>query len=122
LAIAISLFTHLDFDDALQVLLGIHSLLKDSGRVFVTVFLLDDYAAQAMQSGRTGFSFKHRTKSGKLYAEKPEEETYAVAYTEEMLADILDRAGFALEKLIRGYWSTGEPGDTFQDGVLLRKA
>ena len=122
LAFAISLFTHLDFDDALKVLLDIHPLVKDSGRVFVTIFLLDDCAAEAVQNHRSEFSFKYKTKSEKLFAEKAEEETYAVAYTEEVLAKLLDRAGFALEKVIRGYWSTSEPGETYQDGILLRKA
>jgi len=121
LAIAISLFTHVDFDEAAEILGSIHSLVKDGGRALITVFLLDDAAAASIANGQTGLSFNHTTTSGKLLAARQEEPTYAVAYGRKELADLLNVSGFMVEKIVRGYWSTGCPGETFQDALILRK-
>jgi SAM-dependent methyltransferase len=122
LAISVSLFTHLDYAPALKMLTSIHHALKNDGRAFVTVFVLDAAAADGIASSRTAFSFKNRTPSGKLYAEKSDDPTFAVAYDGGLLGELIDSAGFQLERHVRGYWSVGGPGETFQDALILRKA
>jgi SAM-dependent methyltransferase len=122
LAISVSLFTHLDYAPALEMLTSIHHLLKNDGRVFMTVFVLDAAAINAIEDRRAVFSFKQRTPTGKLNAEKSDDPTFAVAYDGGVLDDLIGSAGFQLERHVRGYWSSGGPGETFQDALILRKA
>jgi SAM-dependent methyltransferase len=122
LAISISLFTHLDFPSALEMLASIHQVLKSDGRVFLTVFVQDAGALEGIDAGRTAFSFKHRTPSGKLFAESSEDPTLAVAYDDELLNELIGSTGFQLDRRVRGYWSIGGTGETFQDVLVLRPA
>jgi SAM-dependent methyltransferase len=121
LAIAVSLFTHLDYPAALEMLTSIHHLLKNDGRVFMTVFILDANALESVEAGRAPFNFKHKTPSGKLFAEQSDDPTYAVAYDDESLNELISSAGFQLERRVRGHWSFGGPGETFQDALILRR-
>lgn len=121
LAISISLFTHLDYAQALDILTAISHTLAKGGQAFVTVFVVDAEAGAGIGSNRTGFSFRHRTPSGKLRAEKLEEPTYAVGYEVEQIGELARSAGLELERWVRGYWSHGGPGETFQDALVLRK-
>jgi SAM-dependent methyltransferase len=121
LAISVSLFTHLDYAPAVEILTAISRMLKGDGQVFVTVFVLDAEAQEGIKTGRTGFGFKHRTLSGKLHAEKVEDPTYAVAYDLKLLEELAQAAGLKLERWVRGYWSQGVAGESFQDALILRK-
>jgi SAM-dependent methyltransferase len=122
LAISVSLFTHLDYAFALEMLTSIHQVLKNDGRVFVTVFVLDATALDGIEGGRAPFSFKHRTPSGRLYAERSDDPTFAVAYNNNLLDELIRSAGFQLGQRVRGYWSSGGPAETFQDALILTKA
>jgi hypothetical protein len=121
-AISISLFTHLDYAPALEILNAIRWMLGPRGQAFVTVFVLDDKARQGIHGSRSCFGFTHRTPSGKLHSEKLEDPTYAVAYEIGQLEELVQSAGLTLDRWIRGYWSSGSTGETFQDALLLRKA
>jgi SAM-dependent methyltransferase len=122
LAISISLFTHLDYAPALENLGAIARLLETpGGEAFITVFVLDPEAREGIGGGRTGFRFAHRTPSGELFAEKIQDPTYAVGYSVEKLDELVRSAGLYRERWIRGYWSQGKPGETFQDVLVLRK-
>jgi hypothetical protein len=103
------------------MLTSIHHALKNDGRVFMTVFVLDAAAMDGIQGGQTAFSFKNRTPSGKLYAERSDDPTFAVAYDDGLLDELIGSAGFKLERRVRGYWSTGGVGETFQDVLILRR-
>jgi SAM-dependent methyltransferase len=122
LAISISLFTHLDLPAATDILAAIARMLRSGGRAFVTVFVLDSIAQQGIESGRTGFSFKHRTPSGQLHAEKLEDPTHAVAYEMGQIEALIHSVGLQLERWVPGYWSHGNSGETFQDVLILRYA
>jgi SAM-dependent methyltransferase len=122
LAISVSLFTHLDFAPALAMLASIHQVLKNDGRVFMTVFVLDAGAVDGIQSGQAAFSFKHRTPGGKLSADRSDDPTFAVAYDDGLLNELIGSAGFRLERRVQGYWSIGGTGETFQDALILRKS
>lgn len=121
LAISVSLFTHLDFAPALAMLTSIRNGLKNDGRVFMTVFVLDASARDGVAAGQTAFSFKQRTPSGKLFAERSDDPTFAVAYDDGLLDELIRSAGFQLERHVRGYWSIGGTGETFQDALILRR-
>lgn len=121
LAISVSLFTHLDFAPALAMLTSIRNGLKNDGRVFMTAFVLDATAREGIDARRTAFSFNHRTPSGKLFAEKNDDPTFAVAYDGLLLDELIGSGGFQLEHRVRGYWSSGGTGETFQDVLVLRK-
>jgi SAM-dependent methyltransferase len=121
LAISISLFTHLDYAPALEVLNAITWMLGPKGQAFITAFVLDGEARDGIQGSRSCFGFSHRTPSGKLHSEKLEDPTYAVAYEIGQLEELVQSAGLTLERWVRGYWSTSNPGETFQDALLLRK-
>ena len=122
LAISVSLFTHLDYAPALAMLASISRILKNDGRVFMTVFVLNAAARGGIEGGRSVFSFKQRTPSGKLAAEKSDDPTFAVAYDNGLLDELIGSTGFQLERHVRGYWSSGGPAETFQDALILRKA
>ena len=122
LAISVSLFTHLDFAPALAMLTSIRDALKNDGRLFMTIFVLDASARDGVEAGRTAFSFKHRTPSGKLFAEKNDDPTFAVAYDGALLDELISSAGFQLERRVAGYWSIGGTGETFQDVLVLKKS
>lgn len=122
LAISISLFTHLDLPAATDILATIARMLKNGGRAFITFFVLDSGAREGIENGRTGFSFKHRTSSGELHAEKLEDPTHAVAYEMGQIEALVHSVGLQLERWVPGYWSHGNTGETFQDALILRYA
>jgi SAM-dependent methyltransferase len=122
LAISVSLFTHLDYPAALEMLTSIHQVLKNDGRVFMTVFVLDAIARDSIEAGRTPFSFKQRTPGGKLFAERSDDPTFAVAYNDALLDELVSSAGFQIDRRVRGYWSIGGIGETFQDVLVLKKS
>jgi SAM-dependent methyltransferase len=121
LAISISLFTHLDYAAAVFLLKNISRMLASGGRAFVTIFVVDAEARRHIESGTTGFRFAHRTPSSELSAEKIEDPTFAVGYDVEKMDELVGSAGLHRERWIRGYWSQGNSGETFQDALLLRK-
>lgn len=122
LTISVSLFTHLDYAPALAMLTSIYRVLKDDGRVFMTVFVLDAAARGGIAGGGSVFSFKQRTPTGKLAVEKSDDPTFAVAYDGGTLDELIASTGFQLERRVQGYWSSGVPAETFQDALILRKA
>ena len=121
LAISISLFTHLDYPAAVDVLRAIAQMLAPEGQAFITFFVVDAEARQNIESGRTGFSFRRTTPSGKLSAEKSDDPTYAVGYSIEQVDELARSIGLRRERWIRGYWSQGNAGESFQDALILTK-
>lgn len=121
LALSISLFTHLDYEPAREILTAIHRLLTRGGHAFITLFVLDADAWAGIEGNRTGFRFRHKTPSGKLYADKWQDPTHSVGYGPEQLDELVDSAGLRIYQWIRGYWWQGHSGETFQDALILRK-
>jgi SAM-dependent methyltransferase len=121
LAISISLFTHFDYAAAVGMLKNVSRMLGSGGQAFITIFVVDGEARRNIESGVTGFRFAHRTPSGKLAAEKLEDPTFAVGYEVEKMGELVDSAGLRCERWIRGYWSQGNSGETFQDALILRR-
>jgi SAM-dependent methyltransferase len=121
LALAISLFSHLNYAPAVEILRAIERMLATGGQAFITMFVVDAEARLNIENGSTGIRFAHRTPSGELFAEKLEDPTFAVGYEMEKMDDLVRCAGLRRERWIRGYWSQGNSGETFQDALVLRK-
>ena len=121
LAISISLFTHLDYEPAFEILAAINRMLVRGGHAFITFFVLDPDAWAGIEANRTGFRFRHRTPSGKLYSDKWLDPTHSVGYGPDQLDELAGSAGLQIHQWIRGYWSQGHEGETFQDALILRK-
>ncbi|MFL6519793.1 MAG: class I SAM-dependent methyltransferase [Chthoniobacterales bacterium] len=121
LAMSVSLFTHLDYASAVQILSAIGGMLTKGGQAFVTVFVLDSEVKARIRAGQTVFQFPHRTPSGELFAEKIEDPTYAVGYSIEKLEGLVRSADLQREHWMRGYWSQSSPREIFQDALVLRK-
>jgi SAM-dependent methyltransferase len=84
--IAVSLFTHLDVDDAKTALRAIARGLKQDGKLFMTCFIIDEVTQTAIADPRihTPFSFQHRLDSG-AFTERQTAPTFAVAFTHAQL-------------------------------------
>jgi SAM-dependent methyltransferase len=122
LAIAISLFTHLDFDEAKAILVEIERALKSEGKGFLTFFILDDDVRKSISEGHSHFSFEHPSASRKAFIFKPDMPTHAVGYNKEVLQELLKASGLLMEKHIPGWWCGIAPRPSYQDVIIVRKA
>jgi SAM-dependent methyltransferase len=120
--LSVSLFTHLDFPAASEMLASAARLLKPGGSGFVTFFVVNEETAERMKLGQTGFSFRHTSPSGRVHTEQKDEPTAAVAYDQTTLEELIGSAGLHIANQLPGYWSSGVPGVTFQDAVIVGKS
>lgn len=121
-AIAISLFTHLDFPEASSLASEISASLKPDGRFFMTCFIWDDEAQKAAKSRpeiHSAFTFEHKSPSGVLAIEKLNIPTYAVAYPPEHLSALAESCGLNVNRLRRGAWVGYARQAIFQDEAVL---
>lgn len=120
LAIATSLFTHLDFPEAHNALNNIARALKGNGALFMTCFILDDIsrAAIADPSKRSFFDFRHQTRSG-ASIQNPDDPTAAVAMTYGQLEEMLAKHDMAVRSINFGGWSGASNRPPFQDELVV---
>jgi len=121
-----SVFTHLLRADILHYLREFRRLLKPSGRVYATLFIINEAvlaAARATNLTVWNLTFEHVIEAGcrvndRLYP------TGAVAYTAEALDQMLREAGLSLTRpLLHGAWSGYYPdADDGQDVAILELA
>jgi len=121
LALGISLFTHLDAPDAVAVLREVAAATRPDGKFYATFFVLDEVAREHIQP-TSRFQFKHASPSYRAFVERPEDTSFAVAYTAEQLDAILRETGWAVETHLPGAWSGRQGCRTYQDTLLLKKA
>ncbi|MFL6528069.1 MAG: class I SAM-dependent methyltransferase [Chthoniobacterales bacterium] len=121
MALSVSLFTHLDYPAAADLLSRLHRIMEPGGEAFITVFLVDEHARRTIKQGTTAFSFGHLSPSGKLLVDRPDEPTFAAAYEVPVLYELLKQTGFSLERIARGYWADRSTGHTYQDVAIISK-
>lgn len=118
LAIAASLFTHLLYDDAAHYLCEIARTLAQGGRLYGTLFIIDEHSRALISNGGTYPAFVASTKHGMLA--DPDTCEAGVAIERTALFAALHDAGLDVEVLERGSWRR-EAGPEHQDVVVARK-
>jgi SAM-dependent methyltransferase len=121
-----SVFTHLLRADILHYLGEFRRLLKPSGRVYATLFIIDDEilaSARATNLTAWDLAFEHDFGEG-CRINDPLHPTGAVAYTAEALDQMIQEADLRLaQPLLRGAWSGYyADADDGQDVAILALA
>jgi len=121
LAMAFSLFTHLQADAAERYFQELARVLAPGGRLLATFFVLDDEARARIAAGRTDRRFAHPLSRGAADDAKVPES--AIAFECDWLLATIERAGFGLARPIqRGTWCGESGGTTYQDLLLATRA
>lgn len=120
-----SVFTHLLPKDILHYLKEFRRLLKPSGRVYTTLFIInDDILASARKTNLTqwNLTFEHEVEEG-CRINNLEMPTGAVAYTLDSFEQMISESGLRLIQLVGGSWSGYYPEpDGGQDATILALA
>jgi len=119
IAIATSVFTHLQPDDAAAYLAEAGRVLRPGGTLFATWFLLDDRTRALIAAGESHYSFAHA--AGPAAAEDPQSFEAAVAYDLDWVRECHQAGGLAAGEPHHGYWSGAEPHLTWQDVLVARR-
>lgn len=120
-----SVFTHMFPADIAQYLDDFHRVLRRNGRVFTSMFFVDDaLRARLLKTGSAAgrvLTFQHEIEPG-FFHNDPAVVPGATAYTRERFTRDVSRAGFEIETLHNGNWS-GKRKATVngQDIVVLKK-
>lgn len=120
-----SVFTHMLSNGVVHYLAEFARILRKGGLVYATVFLVNDEILDvARRTNLTPWNlrFEHMASDG-VFINDPKHPTGAVAYREDVLRTLIDRAGLKLVGPIRlGAWS-GAHSLAFdaQDVVVLRR-
>jgi len=115
-----SVFTHMVPDDVECYLREISRLLNDKGRVFITLFLLNETQHALAKQGRNQIVFLFARGDYRIIdVEMPES---AVSYEEAYIRDLFDRHDLSInEPIIYGKWSGRHDGRSLQDIVVASK-
>jgi SAM-dependent methyltransferase len=117
-----SVFTHMFESDIIHYLREFRRLLRPSGRVFASFFLLDDESVQMAAKAGGDLTFKHLHGDG-CYINDVEYPEGAVGFTEVALGRMLSAGGFELDQPIhRGFWCGRQGVEDGQDIAVLRPA
>lgn len=120
LVIATSVFPHLLEEEAARYLAESGRVLAPRGRLFATIFVLDDDSRARIASGEATFPFLDAHEHVAVVSEDLPEES--VAYGEAWLADRFSETGLELETLRAGTWRGRDEGLDLLDIVVARRA
>ena len=119
-AFATSVFTHLKSDDAYHYLTEIYRCLKESGRAFLTFFILDTFNKQQVNDRNALLDFS--TKLENCYTIDKRTPERAIAYSDDVLKNLISDAGlFIREPIFWGSWSGRKSMLNTQDIVIVTK-
>jgi SAM-dependent methyltransferase len=120
LAIAFSLFTHLDASTAARMLDTLWHRLRDGGTAVLTFFVLNSYSRTGIAQGRSNV-FGRMDVSGDIVIDTFNGPNSAVGYDEGALQKLILESPFGRPESIHyGTWSCSS-GLHYQDVVVLRK-
>ncbi|HUX66487.1 MAG TPA: class I SAM-dependent methyltransferase [Terriglobales bacterium] len=118
-AIATSVFTHLNAADAAHYLAETGRVLKPGGRALITFFLLTPDSRQRAGSGQASLAFQQFGSDTWTVDEKDPER--AIAFPEKEISTLYDRCGLEIEGRYYGGWSGRSGSRTYQDILVARK-
>lgn len=117
---AVSVFTHLVFDDARNYLAEIGRVLKPGAASFVSFYVYDEEAARLVAEGRSSLPFLWQ--EGRARIVDPAEPEHATAYEPDTLREMYAEAGLEIVEPIRqGGWCERRASVDYQDVVVARK-
>jgi len=111
-----SVFTHMFPADTQHYLHETARLLRPTGRLFCTWFLLNPAQAVLAEQGRNVIDFRFARGSHRIRDESVPES--AVAVEERVAREMYSEAGLAIREIRFGGWSGREDGLSLQDIVL----
>jgi ubiquinone/menaquinone biosynthesis C-methylase UbiE len=124
--VANSVFTHMLPADTERYFAEIARVSRPGMRGYITAFLLTEETLRRQAEGRAAYNFRHvfdgyRTLFDRLGQER------AVAYEQDRLVDLAQRAGLVVRAVSYGCWSTdkrraGDDGRLYQDVLVIGKA
>ncbi len=115
-AIATSLFTHLETDEASHYLAETARVLDRGGTLFATFFIVDEFAAAEARAGNTRWLRQERPDGS--WVHEPKKPEIAIGFPPEHLEKMMLDAGLTIDAIRFGSWSgRPEPVD-FQDIVI----
>lgn len=109
-----SLFTHLMPIEVVEYVVEIRRLLERGGKCLATFFILND----VQPKGR--YRFKEWDGESYHAIERSTNPRAAVAYKEEWLKEVFDRANLSYD-IYYGSWRGDDKGLSFQDIIILRR-
>lgn len=118
LVFMISVLTHVDLATVTGYAREAARVLKPSGRLVTTIFLLDEQVENLLAAGRGRFAMRFRV--GESRVENRGNPELAIAHPRQRVLEILTQAGFARTVVVDGHWSGREsvnPMD-FQDLLI----
>src|SRR5262249_8607103 len=122
LAIVTSVFTHMLGDAVDNYLSEVARVLRSGGRMFVSLFLLDDASKAAIRAGRARLDFRHPFGAMRALSADCPEEGLAIERTDFL--ERLRRYAFVPDGEMRlGSWRDPSPGGTnvyLQDLLVAR--
>lgn len=120
LIVLTSVFTHMLEHDVERYLSEISRVLKPDGRVYATLFLLNDESRQLVKAGRTTITLEPFTEVSMV--RDPDVPEDAIAFEEEWVKAAIARAGLQLKDHIRyGEWVARKTFYDYQDTLVLVK-
>lgn len=120
LAVATSLFTHLDAKTAKGYLAETGRVLRPGGRAYLTVFEIDAEGRQALHAGVARLGFVQL--GGPAWSTDPAAPEAAMGFETEALNGWIEAAGLVRERTVaRGDWRDAAPSGQLQDHLIVRK-
>ncbi len=116
-----SVFTHMLEKDVVHYLKELHRVLKPGGRVYFTLFLLNDSSRRFIDAGSASIALKPFTELSMV--ESTDAPENAIAFDEPFVMNALAEIGFTVKGPVHyGYWS-GRTNDIYdyQDTVIVTK-
>jgi SAM-dependent methyltransferase len=114
-----SVFTHMLPADLENYLSEVKRVLKDTGRCFITFFLLNPESMKFIHNRRSAINFAFDKGEYRVYREEQPE--HAVAYKEEFIKGLFHKYNLVIKEPIHyGSWSGRKDYLSFQDIVILK--
>lgn len=117
-----SVITHLRTAEVVRYAAEMARVLRPGGRVFMSLFLMDNAARAGLSAGNGRYGFDPAAR-GPEYLGDPEVPNAAVAYDQRFLLDIFATQGLVPARpILHGHWSGRDGGGAnFQDIVVLHR-